>query len=235
MEKIEEMLEQKFKSYKENIKSYLAANNELLSKRINELKGKLNNLQANIEHSDEINLKIFKAIDRDVSHINRTLRSHAKNTDDHLYEMEEKLRYLEHSSRRNNFSIDGVDKEEAEKETWDQCKEKVSSMLKSKLKINNVKIERAHRIPRRKRSHNKDKPRTIVFKLHLREDKESIMQNVYQLKYTGYYINKDFSKATLNIRADLWDKVKQFRGEGYYGVIKYDRIVTNKRDEVARE
>ena len=35
MEKIEEMLEQKFKSYEENIKSYLPANNELLSKRIN--------------------------------------------------------------------------------------------------------------------------------------------------------------------------------------------------------
>ena len=31
MEKFEEILEQKFKSYEENIKSYLAANNELLS------------------------------------------------------------------------------------------------------------------------------------------------------------------------------------------------------------
>ena len=57
MEKIEEMLEQKFKSYEENIKSYLAANNELLSKRINELNGKLNDLQASIEHSDEVNLE----------------------------------------------------------------------------------------------------------------------------------------------------------------------------------
>ena len=36
MEKIEEMLEQNFKLYEENIKSYLAANNELLSKRIND-------------------------------------------------------------------------------------------------------------------------------------------------------------------------------------------------------
>ena len=72
MEKIEEMLEQKFKSYEENIKSYLAANNELLSKRINELNGKLNDLQATIEHSDEVNLEKFKAIDRDVSHINGT-------------------------------------------------------------------------------------------------------------------------------------------------------------------
>ena len=43
------------------------------------------------------------------------------------------------------------------------------------------------------------------------------------------------SKATLNIRAELWDEVKRLRGEGYYAVIKYDRIVTNKRDEVARE
>ena len=32
MEKIEEIPQQQFKSYEENIKSYLAANNELLSK-----------------------------------------------------------------------------------------------------------------------------------------------------------------------------------------------------------
>ena len=147
MEKIEEMLEQKFKSYEENIKSYLAANNELLSKRINELNGKLNDLQASIEHSDEVKLEKFKAIDRDVSHINGTFRNHAKNTDDQLYEIEEKLRYLEDSSRRNNLRIEGIEEEDADNETWDQCKEKVSSILKSKLKINNIKIERAHRIP----------------------------------------------------------------------------------------
>ena len=34
------------------------------------------------------------------------------------------------------------------------------------------------------------------------------MGNVYQLKDTGYQINQDFSKATLNIRAELWDKMK---------------------------
>ena len=61
------------------------------------------------------------------------------------------------------------------------------------------------------------------------------MRNVYEVKDTGYYINEDFIKATLNIRADLWDKVKRLRGEGYSDVIKQDRIVTNKRDEVARE
>ena len=61
------------------------------------------------------------------------------------------------------------------------------------------------------------------------------MQNVYQLKDTDYYINKDFSEAILNIRIDLWDELKQLREEVYYAIIKYDGIVTNKRDEVARE
>ena len=103
------MLEQKFKSYEENMKSYLAAKNELLSKRINELNGKLSDLQASIEHFHEVNLEKFKAIDRDVSHINGTFRSHAENTDDQLYETEEKLRYLEDSSRRNNLRIQGTE------------------------------------------------------------------------------------------------------------------------------
>ena len=62
------------------------------------------------------------------------------------------------------------------------------------------------------------------------------MRNAYQLKDTGYYINEeDFNKVALIIRAELWDEIKEFRGEGFYGVIKYDKIVTNKRDEVAQE
>ena len=111
MEKIEEMLEQKFKSHEETIKSYLAADNELLSKKVNELNGKLNDLPASIEHTDKVNLENFKAIDRYLSHVNGTFRNHAKNTDDHSYEIEEKLCYLEDSSRKNKLRIEGVEEE----------------------------------------------------------------------------------------------------------------------------
>ena len=69
--------------------------------------------------------------------------------------------------------------------------------------MNNVKIERTCRIHRRKRSHIKKKPSTIVFKSYSYEDREKMKQNVYQLKDTGYYINKGFSKAALNIKAGL--------------------------------
>ena len=41
-----------------------------------------------------------------MSHINGTFRNQAKNTDNQLYEIEEKLRYLEDSSRRNNLRIE---------------------------------------------------------------------------------------------------------------------------------
>ena len=61
------------------------------------------------------------------------------------------------------------------------------------------------------------------------------MRNVYQLKDTGYYINEDFSKATLNIRGELWDEVKQPRGEVYFAFIKQEKTVTNKGDEAAWE
>ena len=144
-----------------------------------------------------------------------------------------RLRYIQDSSRRNNFRIEDIEEEEeaADDENWDQCKEKVSSVLKSRL---NVKLERAHGMPRRKRSH-KVKPRTIVFKLDLFQDKENIMRNVYLQNDTGYYINEDFSEATLIIRAWLCDEVKCLRRKGFYGVIKYDRIFTNKRDEVVQE
>ena len=50
------------------------------------------------------------------------------------------------------------------------------------------------------------------------------MQNVYQLKDAGYYINEGFSEATLNIRAELWDEVKRLRDEGYFSIISLNMI-----------
>ena len=78
IEKIEEMLEQKSKSYEENIKSYLAATNKLLSQRIDELNGKLTDFQVSIEQSGEVILEKVKAIDRDMSHINANFKNEAK-------------------------------------------------------------------------------------------------------------------------------------------------------------
>ena len=87
-------------------------------------------------------------------------------------------------------SVDVEEEEEADNEICDQCKEKVRSMSKPNLKTNNVKTERAHRIHRRKRSHNKDKPCTIVFKLHSYEGKESTIWNVWYASWKILVITK---------------------------------------------
>ena len=70
-----------------------------------------------------------------------------------------KLVELEDRLRRNNIRIDGI--KEHNKESWDQCERRVHSMLKKRLDIENVEIERAHRAGRKSGS----KPRTIVCKL----------------------------------------------------------------------
>ena len=46
------------------------------------------------------------------------------------------------------------------KESWEECERRVHSMLKERLDIENVEIERAHRAGRKSRN----KPRTIVCK-----------------------------------------------------------------------
>ena len=80
----------------------------------------VNPIIFSIEHSDEVNLEEFKVIDRNVSHINGPFWNYAKNKNDHLYEIEQKLRYLEDSSRRKNFKIEGIEEEEADNEIWEE-------------------------------------------------------------------------------------------------------------------
>ena len=64
------------------------------------------------------------------------------------------------------------------------------------------------------------------------EDKESVMRNTYQMKNTGHFRSESLSKATLNVRVEMGDDVKRLREEGYSTVIKNERNLTNKRDEV---
>lgn len=105
-----------------------------------------------------------KAVERDVRlclraiHINGTFQNHAENTDNYLYETGKRLRYSQGSSRRNSLKIEGVKEGKAGNETRNQYREKVSGILKSKLEIKNVKIERAQRIPKRKKVITKTNP-----------------------------------------------------------------------------
>ncbi|KAK3892984.1 hypothetical protein Pcinc_003163 [Petrolisthes cinctipes] len=61
-----------------------------------------------------------------------------------VMELEERCNYLEDHSRRNNLQIVGLE-ERPEGETWEQTAVPVSKLLKNKLELPNLQMERAHR------------------------------------------------------------------------------------------
>ena len=84
----------------------------------------------------------------------------------------------------------------------------------------NIKIERAHRTGERK----EDTSRTIVAKFRNYKTKELILKNARKLKDTGYYINEDFSKETVEIRKENWRKIQELKKNGKYAILVYDKI-----------
>ena len=55
---------------------------------------------------------------------------------------------LEDRSRRNNLRIYGISKSKCG--TWEKCEEEVYEVLREKLGLENIHIERAHRVKRGK-------------------------------------------------------------------------------------
>jgi len=94
-------------------------------------------------------------------------------------------------------------------------------MLENKLNVQDVVIERAHRVGRQKNA----EPRPIVLKLLSYKDKELVLEKRKLLKDTSCYVSEDFSKETFEIRRRLWQKVREERRNGKYATVKYDQIV----------
>ena len=114
---------------------------------------------------------------------------------DSLADIRDKLTELEDRSRRNNIRIDGIAEEPGE--TWEECERKVHRLLSEELDINDVVIERAHRVKaysHEKKNSKKLRSRTIVCKLLSFVDKARILKNSHPLRGTTYYVNEDFGK-----------------------------------------
>ena len=110
--------------------------------------------------------------------------------------------------------------------TWGECERTVHSMLKERLDIENVKIERVHRARRKSRN----KPRTIVCKLLGFKDKQIILRKAKLLKGTNIFINEDYCQDTVEYRKELWEEVKVLRSQGKIAYLNYRSIVS--RDKV---
>lgn len=59
----------------------------------------------------------------------------------YFYKTEEQLQWLGYSSQRNNLTFERIGEEEDSNETRDQCRKKISSILKFEYEVSKVKIE----------------------------------------------------------------------------------------------
>ena len=108
-------------------------------------------------------------------------------------------------------------------ESWNDCENKVKEILKNRLVLENVDIERAHRMGKRKQ--DQTHPRTIIFKLASWKAKEQILSKRKLLKDTGFFINEDFSDATNKIRKGLFEERKKQRKQGKFSIVVYDKLI----------
>ena len=103
----------------------------------NDLKERVNNVEENMCKVKE-DLKEIYEYQIDPDYVN-----------DSLTDIRNKLTELEDKSRRNNKRIDGIAEEPGE--TCDECERKVQRLLSGELDINDVVIERPHRVKELKR------------------------------------------------------------------------------------
>ena len=208
IEIIRDLFREMFTKHEENIIKIIAANNKIISDRLEKLEEKVNDIQESLEYTEsELKTNINK-LEEQQKLINE--------------QMKDKLREIEDRSRRNNLRIDGI--KESENENWEDTDRKVTDFFKTKLGLDNIIIERAHRGANWKRQKEMNQPRTIILKLLNFKDKERILKNAKYLKNTGIFINEDFSKETIEKRKKLWEDVIKLRKEGKYAILKYDRI-----------
>ena len=233
IETIKELFIEMFKAQEETIRKIVSSCNsdtimrlDRLSEEIqdnNERLEKLNketvDLKISLETSQEIFEKKFQKVNDNLS---KQKQKHKEDINELWKDNDqlcERLRDLEDRSRRDNLRIDGL--AELENETWEQTEEILHNLFKEKLELENISVERAHRVGNK----GKNDKRTIVLKLASFKDKLKIISEARKLKGTNISINEDYSKETLEIRKEKWKEVKELRKNGTYAILVYDKVV----------
>ena len=195
------------------------------NERLKELTNDVNGVKESINASQEMLETKINALDEKVKKEKQRSQDSFKLVSDENKELREKISNLEDLSRRDNLRFSGI--EEYDQETWDDTEQALKDFLDEHLGLRSIGIEHAQRVGPKD---NNDTPRAIVAKFSSFKAKELILRKANQLKGTGYYINEDFSKETLEIRKENWKKVKQLRENGKYAVLVYDKVVWRERN-----
>ena len=196
---IKEILKEEFAKQEKNISNLINGNFEITMKEIRKSQDEIKDLRKEITEfkesleftENELHGKIKKLEEKHGS---------IKKTVDEIYNSQvdsdfvyDKLIDLEDRSRRNYVRIYGIS--ESKYETWEKCGEKVDEVFRERLGLDNIHIERVHRVKRGKNDKS-TKHRTIVCNLLSFKEKK-LVKNAKKLKNTYIFIHEDFSPETM--------------------------------------
>ena len=224
------VFEEEFAKQQPQISKIIENKPVIRKKNIGKLREEINDLKKSIEFTENVleekvakveqnvcNLQEkFKKVKEDVTYMNDYIENEEN--------IHNKLVELEDCSRRNNIRIDGIKGHNEER--WEECEKRVHSMLKERLDIESVEIERTQRAGRKSRN----KSKITVCRLLRFKDKQSILRKVKLLKGTNIFINEDYCQDTVKYRKELWEEVKVLRSQGKIADLNYRSIVS--RDKV---
>ena len=190
------------------------------NERLEKLNKETVDLKISLETSQEIFEKKFEKVNDNLSKQKQKRKEDINELWKDNDQLCERLRDLEDRSCRDDLRIDGI--AEVENETWEQTEEILQNLFKEKLQLENISVERAHRVG----NNEKNNKQTVVFKLASFKNKLKIISEARKLKGTNISINEDYSKETLEIRKEKWKEVKELRKNDTDAILVYDKVVT---------
>ena len=87
-------------------------------------------------------------------------------------------------------------------------------MFKEKLGLDNVQIERAHRVKNKRNKEKKMEPGTIVCKILSYKQKKEVLKDAKKPQGVDIFINEDFCHETMQHRKKLREEDKRLSSKG---------------------
>lgn len=144
-------------------------------------------------------------------------------------ELEQRSNYQEDYNRRCNLRFSGVP-EQRGGETWEVTADTVTKLIKEKLQLPPMKIERAHRTGQASPIHGR--PRTIVTKFERFGDREAVVRNAKKLRGTGIFVNDDLCPASLELRKNQMPQLRQAKEDGKIAFFRHTKLIIREKSEV---
>lgn len=210
---------------REDFSSMLTALMNSFNERYDKLLSTVSDIKSSLQYSQKDIESLKKSVEaQDVAQ--KSFADEVMIIKEDLKEIHNNIDYLENQSRRNNLVFGGI--EERGKESWAESEEKVLNILKDKMDIQNVIIERAHRVGKPK----PQKSRPIVAKFLNYKDREAVLYNARNLRGTSLYVREDLSDRVLEKRRAQIHLLKEARVKGKIAFFNYDRLVIKDRQIV---